>query len=77
EAERLFLAQFVSFPFDAACSEIYGNIRANLAGLGTPIGANDLLIAAIALANELTLVTHNIREFSRVPELQVEDWEVA
>ena len=73
--QRLFLAQFVSFPFDDACADIYGDIRANLAGLGTPIGANDLLIAAIALANQLTLVTHNIREFSRVPELPVEDWE--
>ncbi len=77
QEQRLFLDQFVSFPFNDACSDVYGDIRTTLAEMGTPIGANDLLIAAIALANELTLVTHNVREFSRVPELQIEDWEVA
>ena len=75
--QRLFLDQFVSFPFDDSCTDIYGSIRAALTRKGTPIGTNDLLIAAIALTNQLTLVTHNIREFSRVPELQIEDWEVA
>lgn len=54
---------------------IYGRIRAQLAALGTPIGPNDLLIAAIFLANNLILVTHNTRKFSRVEGLQVEDWE--
>jgi tRNA(fMet)-specific endonuclease VapC len=49
--------------------------RANLAKAGTPIGPNDLQIAAIALANELTLVTHKTREFSRVQGLKLEDWE--
>jgi tRNA(fMet)-specific endonuclease VapC len=43
---------------------------------GTPIGANDLQIGAIALVNTLTVVTHNTREFERVEGLQVEDWEV-
>lgn len=42
---------------------------------GTPIGPNDLLIAAISLARGATLVTHNTREFSRVPGLLLEDWE--
>jgi tRNA(fMet)-specific endonuclease VapC len=42
---------------------------------GTPIGANDLLIAAIAIANQLTLVTHNVSEFARISSLSVEDWE--
>ena len=51
-------------------------IRANLAALGTPIGPYDLLIAAIAIVNNLTLVTHNTREFERVSELKFEDWEV-
>ena len=74
--QRLFLNQFVSLAFDDTCSEVYGEIRADLARRGTPIGANDLLIASIALANNLTLVTHNLREFSRVSELKVEDWEV-
>ena len=43
---------------------------------GTPIGPYDLQIAAIALGNDLTLVTHNVREFVRVEGLRVEDWEV-
>lgn len=42
---------------------------------GKPIGSMDLLIAAIALAHGLILVTHNMREFSRVRELRLEDWE--
>ncbi|MFZ4558089.1 MAG: type II toxin-antitoxin system VapC family toxin, partial [Pseudanabaena sp.] len=41
-----------------------------------PIGAYDLQIAAIALANNLILVTHNTKEFSRIPQLQLEDWEI-
>ena len=76
QVQRLFLNQFVSFAFDDQCSEIYGEIRADLARRGTPIGSNDLLIASIALANNFTLVTHNLRDFSRVPKLKIEDWEV-
>ena len=58
-------------------AEVYGRIRADLAARGTPIGANDLLIAAIALAHTLTLVTHNTGEFSRVARLLLEDWEMS
>jgi tRNA(fMet)-specific endonuclease VapC len=72
---RAFCTQFVSLPFDDPAAEQYAEIRAHLAGLGTPIGPNDLMIAAIALANGLTLVTHNTREFSRVPGLALEDWQ--
>ena len=43
---------------------------------GTLIGPNDLMIASICLARGLTLVTHNVVEFSRVPNLEIEDWEV-
>ena len=53
-----------------------GRIRARLSALGTPIGPNDLLIAAIAVACDLTLVTHNTGEFGRVEGLRIEDWEV-
>lgn len=67
--------QYVSLPFTDAAAEEYGRIRAHLAGLGTPIGPNDLMIAAIALANSLILVTHNTAEFSRVPGLTIEDWQ--
>jgi tRNA(fMet)-specific endonuclease VapC len=52
----------------------YANIRHYLETAGRPIGANDLFIAAHALALDLTLVTANIREFSRVPNLRVENW---
>ena len=71
-----FLNHFVSPPFDDRAAEVYGRIRADLAKMGTPIGPNDLMIAAIALANDVTLVTHNTREFGRVADLRIEDWEV-
>ena len=71
---RLF-PQFASLPFDDRAADVYGQIRADLARKGTPIGPNDFMIAAITLANDLTLVTHNVAEFGRVPALRVEDWE--
>jgi tRNA(fMet)-specific endonuclease VapC len=61
-------------PIDEGADAKYGEIRAALEKAGTPIGANDYLIAAHALAAELTLVTDNIEEFSRVRELAVENW---
>ncbi|MEO8392136.1 MAG: type II toxin-antitoxin system VapC family toxin [Chloroflexota bacterium] len=70
-----FLTLFQSLPFDDAAAEIYSDIRADLTAKGTPIGPNDFIIAAIALANDLILVTHNIREFSRIKALKLEDWE--
>jgi tRNA(fMet)-specific endonuclease VapC len=63
-----------SLPFAGQATEDFGNIRAHLAKQGTPIGPYDLQIAAIALAHQLTVVTNNTREFSRVPELMLEDW---
>jgi tRNA(fMet)-specific endonuclease VapC len=71
-----FLARFVSFPFDDAAVRAYGEIRAVLAAAGQSIGPNDTLIAAIAVTNDVTLVTHNTSEFKRVPGLKLEDWEV-
>jgi tRNA(fMet)-specific endonuclease VapC len=73
--QRKFLSRFVSLPFDDKAAEIFGVIRAQLNKLGTPIGPFDLQIAAIALANDLILVTHNVNEFSRVQGLNLEDWE--
>lgn len=61
-------------PIDAAADHCYAGIRLTLERAGTPIGANDLLIAAHALALDLTLVTDNIGEFRRVPGLRVENW---
>ena len=70
----LLFQQFESLPFDDAAAEDCGRIRADRAAQGTPIGPNDLMIAAIALANNLILVTHNTREFARVAGLILEDW---
>lgn len=72
---RRFFAPFPSYPFDDRCAETYGNLRAELERSGSPIGGNDLLIAATAVANDLVLVTHNQREFSKVVGLELEDWE--
>jgi tRNA(fMet)-specific endonuclease VapC len=73
--QKIFLNRFVSLAFDDRAAEIFGVIRARLTQLGTPIGPYDLQIAAIALANNLILVTHNVNEFSRVEGLRLEDWE--
>ena len=75
QRQQAFLDRFASLPFDDRAAQVYGGIRADLAALGTPIGANDLLIAAIALAYNVTLVTHNIGEFGRVAGLLLDDWE--
>jgi tRNA(fMet)-specific endonuclease VapC len=69
-----FFMQFSSLPFDDNPIEQYGEIRALLSKAGKLIGANDFLIAAIAKENLLTLVTHNTKEFIRVPNLLLEDW---
>lgn len=74
-SQQEFWSQFVSLPFDDQAGFIHGRIRAQLASQGTLIGSYDLMIAAIALANNLTLVTHNTREFERVEGLAIEDWE--
>jgi tRNA(fMet)-specific endonuclease VapC len=70
-----FFEPLASLPFDDACAERYGIIRSELESAGTPIGPNDLMIAATALAHGATLVTNNVKEFSRVAGLRLEDWE--
>jgi tRNA(fMet)-specific endonuclease VapC len=60
--------------FEAPADAIYGELRTRLKRAGTPIGANDLLRAAHALALRHTLITSNEREFARVPDLAVENW---
>ena len=71
-----FFKPFSSLPFDDPCSLIYGRMRSDLAKLGTPVGPNDLMIAAIALNNKLTLITANTKEFGRVAGLSMENWEI-
>lgn len=61
--------------FDKEDARASGEIRALLAKNGRPIGPYDVLIAGQARARDLILVTHNVREFSRVPDLLIEDWE--
>ena len=72
---RVEALQFEVLDFDREDARQAGQIRAEMALMGTPIGPYDVLIAGQALARELTLVTHNLREFSRVSNLKVEDWE--
>lgn len=62
----------LALPPEAA--QHYGTARSQLEAAGTPIGGNDLWIAAHALSQDLTLVTNNTREFERVPGLRVENW---
>ncbi|MCX7084453.1 MAG: type II toxin-antitoxin system VapC family toxin [Methylococcales bacterium] len=76
EKQQCFLSVFHSLPFNDESALICGEIRAYLQRQGLPIGPYDLQIAAIAMANNLTLVTHNTREFSRVKGLRIVDWEV-
>lgn len=61
--------------FDKEDARASGEIRALLAKNGRPIGPYDVFIAGQARARDLILVTHNVREFSRVPDLLIEDWE--
>lgn len=70
-----FLAPLRIVPFDAACAEVYGRVRAALRRSGQLIGGNDMLIAATAISIGATLVTHSTAEFSRVPELRFTDWQ--
>jgi len=60
--------------FDSECAAHAARIRAELESMGTPVGPHDTLIAATALRHQATLVTRNVREFSRVPGLQWVDW---
>jgi tRNA(fMet)-specific endonuclease VapC len=66
--------RYAVLDFDRAASVQAGALRALLHTRGMPIGPYDVQIAGIALANNLTVVTRNAREFSRVPQLKVENW---
>ncbi len=68
------LASMPVLPLEAGVDEAYARVRLALEQTGTPIGPNDLMIAAHALDQDLTLVTDNADEFRRVPTLRVENW---
>ncbi len=72
--ENTVLTNLPVLPFDADAARRYGQVRATLERRGAPIGDADLRIAAIALSRGLIVVTGNVREFQRVPGLQVENW---
>ena len=63
-------------PFDDTAATAYADLRRELTRSGTLIGPLDMLIAAVALANNATLITNNVREFARVPGLRVENWAI-
>ena len=73
-ALEMFLAPLEVLPFDQAAVWAYGDLRASLEREGQPIGALDTMIAAHALSVDAPLVTHNTREFARVPGLRLENW---
>lgn len=74
DAVEQFASLVPPIPLDAAVGRAYGDLRAWLQREGTPIGNNDLWIAAHALALGVTLVSHNTREFERVPKLDLQNW---
>jgi tRNA(fMet)-specific endonuclease VapC len=71
---RVLFQEFESIPFDDHAASQYGAIRGILEKSGVTIGSNDLLIAAIALSHNLTVVTHNVKDFSKIPGLKIDDW---
>ena len=62
------------YSFDEMAAAEYAVIRARLEKKGTVISERDTQIASIAMANKLAVVTHNVKEFSRIPKLKIEDW---
>lgn len=76
EAVSLFLSPFEIIDFGGNDALTYGQIRANLENKGTPIGANDLLIAAQALNKGYILVTNNEKEFKRIDRINIENWAI-
>ena len=75
---RAALEQFVSplevASFDREATAVYGRVRTMLEKKGQPIGSMDLLIAAHAISLDVQLITHNVKEFGKVPGLRIEDW---
>jgi tRNA(fMet)-specific endonuclease VapC len=78
EQNRIALSQFLIplqiIPFDERATQTYGRIRAELEQQGIVIGSMDMLISSQAISLGLTLVTNNVRELSRIPELVLENW---
>ncbi|MDJ0735489.1 MAG: type II toxin-antitoxin system VapC family toxin [Nostocaceae cyanobacterium] len=71
---KTFLNSITILPFTSEAPEQAAQIRSSLKTAGTPVGAYDVLIAVAAITNNFILVTSNVREFQRVPNLQIENW---
>lgn len=69
-----FCGRLTILPWDAACADHFARLQAALLAQGTPIGGNDAMIAAHALAVDATLVSNNTRHFGKVPNLRLENW---
>lgn len=74
DALQKFLLPLEIIPFDKKSTSIYGQIRTYLETEGNVIGAMDMLIASQALAFNLILITNNVREFARLPNIKIENW---
>lgn len=74
QALEQFLLPLKIADFDNTSAKIYGDVRATLEKRGTPIGSLDTLIAAHAVSLQVTLITNNVKEFSRVPNLKLDNW---
>ena len=70
------LASYTVLPFTESDAIVFARIRAALASSGLPIGAYDMMIGAQGVARGYTVVTHNTREFIRIPGIQLEDWSI-
>ncbi len=73
-ALSMLLANIEILDFDVDAADCYGKIRADLEKKGTPIGPLDMMIAGHAMSMGYTVVTNNVKEFSRVPDLKIENW---
>ena len=73
---NLLLNDLPTLSWDSAAADRYGLLMAELRRLGKPIGHMDTMIAAHAIATDLTVVTHNLGDFERVPHLKLEDWTI-
>jgi len=68
------LTEVEVLPYDQQCAETFGKVRGSMLRVGKPVNLVDLMIASVALVHDLTLVTHNTRDFQNVPSLRLEDW---
>lgn len=72
--ENDLLSDVAVLPFDETCAKVFGRQRGTMARQGLSTSRLDLMIAAVAMAHDLTLVTHNVADFRRISDLRIEDW---